>query len=1041
MTDQAAPNTPVGDLFPEAEERVEFIAEGYFQQIRSGRSPDKSAMISAHPEIAEALKRRLALVERLHQAGEEERVADAPPSQETMEVSDTPARRTPGKGPPSHKESSRTVETPDSGILDPASPYEHPERIGAFRILETLGEGGMGIVYLAEQMKPVKRRVALKVIKLGMDTREVVARFEAERQALALMNHPHIARVFEAAATETGRPYFVMEHVPGLPITEYCDTQRLPTHERLELFQLVCGAVQHAHQKGIIHRDLKPSNILVAVADGKPTPKIIDFGVARATNQRLTERTVFTEQGQLIGTPEYMSPEQAEMSSLDVDTQTDIYSLGVILYELLVGALPFEGKDLRTSGLDEIRRRIREDEPPKPSTRASTQGKDRVMDFAQHRRTDPASLVRILNGDLDWITMKSMEKDRTRRYATASEFAADIGRHLSDEPVLASPPSATYRLKKFARKYRKEVAVVLGMVLALVAGLVATSAMYLKADRARKSEETAKGVAQRDRDVARAARESEAAQRAEAEGQREKAVAARARAETEAAKAKAISNFLDTILSSVDPANRGPDVKVLALLDEASERIETKFADQPEIEATLRGTLARSYIALSQYRSAEKHLRKILDVMIRLHRPDDPKILREKQSLANVLTRLNEFEEAERLFREAIAGQIRRYGEKASETSHLWHDLGVMLTESGRSAEAEPLLREALDVSREGGGRAHPATIKSIGELAVALREQGKLKEAEDHLRECLRLGRKVFGENHPDTLTSMNNLGTVLMEQEKLDEAEVLLREGLAASRRVRGPRHDGTVAFLNNLGFLLDSQGHLAEAELFLREACQIQEENLGPDHLHTLTSMNNLGLVLHGQRKLEESEHYLRKAASGFGKILGPGHLRTVELKHNLAALLFDEGELGEAEKLYRETMGVYREHLGEAHPATIAVMSKFSLLLVATDRPKEAEPLAGRAASHARTVYPRESVDLVAFLANHGRVLTALRRLPEGEAVLVEALGILEKALPVEDRQFQITLQLVVDLYEIWEKPVKARAYRSRLVSTEEGRSNE
>jgi WD40 repeat protein/serine/threonine protein kinase len=355
-----------------------------------------------------------------------------------------------------------------------------PESIGPYRVLEVLGEGGMGVVYLAEQRAPVRRRVAVKLIKLGMDTRAVVARFEAERQALAVMDHPNIARVYDAGATADGRPYFVMEYVPGEPITDYCDRQRSSTAERLQLFIQLCQGVQHAHQKGIIHRDIKPTNVLVALQDGKPVPKIIDFGVAKATNQRLTEQTLYTERGQLVGTPEYMSPEQAEMAGVDIDTRTDIYSLGVLLYELLVGVLPFDSRTLRQAGYYEIQRIIREEEPPKPSTRLSGLGQEST-EVAHKRRTELRALDRQLRRDLDWVTLKAMEKDRTRRYASASELAADLERYLGGEPVAAAGPKAGYRLRKFVRKNRDPVAAAIIVFLALTAGLVTSLVLYFKA--------------------------------------------------------------------------------------------------------------------------------------------------------------------------------------------------------------------------------------------------------------------------------------------------------------------------------------------------------------------------------------------------------------------------------------------------------------------------------------------------------------------------------------------------------------------------------
>jgi len=367
--------------------------------------------------------------------------------------------------------------------------------IGPYKLLEKIGEGGMACVYMAEQERPLRRRVALKIIKLGMDTKQVIARFEVERQALAVMDHPNIAKVFDAGATETGRPYFVMELVKGVSITEYCDKNKLSTPERLGLFIQVCNAVQHAHQKGIIHRDIKPSNVMVTLHDGKPVPKVIDFGIAKATIQRLTEKTLFTKYAQMIGTPEYMSPEQAEMSGLDIDTRADIYSLGVLLYELLTGTTPFAAEDLRSKGYGEMQRIIRETEPLKPSTKLSTMG-DALTGVAEHRKTNPDLLAKLVRGDLDWIVMKTLEKDRTRRYETVSSLAADVKRHLNEEPVEAGPPSATYRIGKLIRKHRRTVAAVLVIAATLIIGLIGSTTLYFIADHARNREAVARTTAE-----------------------------------------------------------------------------------------------------------------------------------------------------------------------------------------------------------------------------------------------------------------------------------------------------------------------------------------------------------------------------------------------------------------------------------------------------------------------------------------------------------------------------------------------------------------
>jgi serine/threonine protein kinase len=414
----------------------------------------------------------------------------------------------------SRADETRRVEPPGKTLLVQSDvPLERTGvMIGRYKLLQQIGEGGFGIVFMAEQTEPVQRKVALKIIKAGMDTREVIARFEAERQALALMDHPNIAQVLDGGTTTTGRPFFVMELVRGIPITEYCDQADLSTHERLELFIRVCRAVQHAHQKGVIHRDLKPSNVLVTLHDGEPVPKVIDFGVAKALGQKLTDKTLFTRFEQMIGTPAYMSPEQAALSGLDIDTRSDIYSLGVLLYELLTGVTPLDAETLRQGALDEIRRMIRETDPPKPSTRLLTLG-DRLAEVAKHRHVEPAMLSRLVRGDLDWITMKALEKDRQRRYETVNGLAVDLQRHLDNEPVVARPPSNLYRFQKLVRRNKLAFAGASLVTLSLVLGLVATTWQAARATRAEREQARLRGEADKARLL-----ESQSRQRAESAG-------------------------------------------------------------------------------------------------------------------------------------------------------------------------------------------------------------------------------------------------------------------------------------------------------------------------------------------------------------------------------------------------------------------------------------------------------------------------------------------------------------------------------------------
>ncbi len=591
--------------------------------------------------------------------------------------------------------------------------------IGRYKLLQQLGEGGFGVVYQAEQTDPVRRIVALKVIKLGMDTRQVIARFEAERQALALMDHPCIAKVLDAGATDGGRPYFVMELVKGIPITDFCDQARLDTAARLDLFRQVCHAVQHAHQKGIIHRDLKPSNVLVALHDGKPVPKIIDFGIAKATDRHLTDKTLFTEFRQMIGTPEYMAPEQAEMSGLDVDTRADIYSLGVLLYELLTGTKPHDLDTLAERGYGEIFRTIREIDPPKPSTRVSTMGEE-LEAVASKRHTAGRLLGRALRGDLDWIVMKALEKDRSRRYETANALALEIQRHMEDQPVAACPPSPAYRARKYVRRHRIAVAAASAVFTTLVAGVALSLAGYADAAERRGRARASHEAAARDEAAAEEARASEAEQRALAEAKEKEA-------ESDAQRAKTVVDLVQDMLGSADPHEaKGRNYTVRQLLDDFDRDLGTRLTGDPEVEAAVRTTMGIAYQNLGLHDKAEPHLATALAIRRKELGGDHPHVTTSLHSLLHVLLAKEDFIGADAVGRELLA-RARSHSALAV--------VGTCLLKQARWAEADVILRECLAI-REKELPDSWLRWDALSMLGEALSGQGRHAEAEPLLIE-----------------------------------------------------------------------------------------------------------------------------------------------------------------------------------------------------------------------------------------------------------------------------------------------------------------
>ncbi len=750
------------------------------------------------------------------------------------------------------------------------------EMIGRYRLLERIGEGGFGVVFVAEQTEPIRRRVAIKIVKLGMDTQAVVARFEAERQALAIMEHPGIARVIDAGATATGRPYFVMELVKGRPIGEYCDEAKLSIAQRLELFVAVCRAVQHAHQKGIIHRDLKPGNVLVTLSDGRPAPKVIDFGIAKAASGGLTPVSAYTQFFQLLGTPDYMSPEQAA-GAMDLDTRTDVYSLGVVLYEILTGATPFGGDRLRSASFDEMRRIIREDQPPAPSTRVTTNNGARLVELADRRGMEPGRLAGALRRELDWIVMRALDKAPSRRYDSAEAFAADIERYLRGEPVLAGPPTTSYRLRKFVSRRRGLVAGAALMVLAMGVGVTGLGAGFLKAST------------ERDRAVAATAL----------------AEKAREAAALDARKYKSASEFLSSMLSSAGPEGRtGRDVTVREVLDLGAAAVDNgSLRDQPDVEATARLAIGSSYVTIGQPLKAERHLKLALQLRERVSGPTHPGAAECLIELAALALNQHRVPEAEALATRAVA-LFRAAGPDHPSLCRAMRELGGIQAANGRLDEARATLSEAIALA----DRLFGPHSKDAAELRSYTAINTHDPEGSATLMiEALEGFQAAYGPKHPETTRTLSQLGAQYHMQRRYDDAERCYSESLAITSETIGPASPASINNQYMLAWLAESRRDFPTAEARWARVVELSTQTFGAVSGPVVGALNRRGVALQKAGDDASAERVFRECLSIYDppRGLAPDSTLSAVLL-NVAPYAQLRGDGDEVERLTRRVL---------------------------------------------------------------------------------------------------------------------------------------
>jgi len=880
---------------------------------------------------------------------------------------------------------SRALEQPAPGnqVVSPVSLEmlleESGRRIGRYELLHVLGEGGMGVVYRAQQDQPVKRQVALKIIKPGMDSKRVIARFEAEKQALALLDHPNIAHVYDAGTTENGRPYFVMEYVDGLTITEYCDHGKLTIERRLRLCLQVCDAVQHAHQKGIIHRDLKPSNIVVACDEQNAAPKIIDFGVAKAISAPLAEATMTTADSQLLGTPEYMSPEQADMANEDIDTRSDIYSLGVLLYVLLAGILPYDSQTFRQGGVEHMRKVIREVDPKTPSTRLARLGEEATK-LAESRGTEPEALVKRLHRELEWIPLKAMRKDRSERYRSASELADDINNYLEGAALRAGPPSALYRLKKSLRRNRAWVAGILAVLIVSLIGTTISLIFALGQSRAR-------------------------------------------------GEAQTLSDFLrHTVLESLDPFMvGGRQITIRSVWDTVAKDLQGKFQNTPMVEAEIRHNIGFAYWSLGLYEQHELHMGRALAICRAQQGDEDPTTLQWTKELGWGYFHGSRYEEAEKLFAEAAEGMRRVLGEEDARTLDSMGALGMAYCMQGRFREAEQLFTPIMEAARRMGIEEY-----YLGGAAWGYRLTGRYEEAERAAIAALEFYRRQHGNTDYVTLQLMRVVGELYWDMGRYDEAEQSLREAANGWRDAWGEEHPETLWTSTALGWLCHSQGRYQEAESLLRRTLETARRVISEAHFVTAQAMHALGMVYLSQRRYDEAEPLLSDARAILGRILGKENWATLKVTNTLARLYTMQDRHDEAEKLFAGATVARQRNLGDGHPDTLESVNGFGVLRRKQERYDEAESLFHQALDGRQVKLGPDHPACSESMHELAVLYIAQKNHEKAAPLLVEAYNGREAKLGPEHPHTIDSLNQLLSLYESWNKPDEAAKWRAKLM---------